>query len=43
VLIRDPQGEYKPVALLSTHLSYSPAQIATWFVRRWTVETLGVR
>jgi hypothetical protein len=38
VLLRDPQGEYEPVALLSTTLTYSPTQIATWFVRRWTVE-----
>jgi hypothetical protein len=38
VVVRDPQGAYEPVALLSTTLTYSPNQIATWFVRRWTVE-----
>ena len=38
VLIRDPRGEFKPQALLSTQLAYSPAQMLEWFVRRWTME-----
>jgi DDE superfamily endonuclease len=38
VLIRDPQGRFKPQALLSTHLEHTPAQLLTWFVRRWTME-----
>jgi DDE superfamily endonuclease len=38
VLIRDPQQEFKPQALLSTQLPHSPAQILAWFVRRWTME-----
>jgi DDE superfamily endonuclease len=38
VLIRDPQEQFKPQALLSTQLSHSPAQILAWFVRRWTME-----
>jgi hypothetical protein len=38
VLIRDPQEEFKPQALLSTQLSHSPAQILAWFMRRWTME-----
>jgi DDE superfamily endonuclease len=38
VLIRDPQEEFEPQALLSTHLAYTPAQILEWFVRRWTME-----
>ena len=38
VLIRDPQGEFTPQALLSTHLEYSPTQIVHWFVRRWAME-----
>jgi hypothetical protein len=38
VLIRDPQEQFKPQALLSTHLEHTPEQILTWFVRRWTVE-----
>lgn len=38
VLIRDPQKRCKPQALLSTNLRYTPQQILTWFVRRWTME-----
>jgi hypothetical protein len=38
VLIRDPQGNFEPQALLCTHLAYTPAQILAWFVRRWTME-----
>jgi len=38
VLIRDPHKRFKPQALLSTNLEYMPAQILTWFVRRWTME-----
>jgi hypothetical protein len=38
VLIRDPQEEFEPQALLSTQLPHSPAQILAWFVRRWTME-----
>jgi hypothetical protein len=38
VLIRDPQEQFKPQALLSTHLEHTPEQILAWFVRRWTVE-----
>jgi DDE superfamily endonuclease len=38
VLIRDPQEQFKPQALLSTQLPHSPAQILAWFVRRWTME-----
>lgn len=38
VLIRDPQDEFEPQALLSTHLAYTPTQILDWFVRRWTME-----
>ena len=38
VLIRDPQGCFKPQALLSTNVAPAPAQILTWFVRRWTME-----
>lgn len=39
VLLRDPLGEYEPMALLSTTLSYSPLQITVWFVGRWQFET----
>jgi hypothetical protein len=38
VLIRDPQDEFEPQALLSPQLAYTPAQIVAWFVRRWTME-----
>lgn len=39
VLIRDPQGEFEPQALLCTDLQASPLQILSWFVRRWQMET----
>jgi hypothetical protein len=38
VLIRDPQGEFEPQALVTTHLEHAPAQILEGFVRRWTME-----
>jgi hypothetical protein len=38
VLIRDPQEEFEPQALLSTQLPHTPEQMVEWFVRRWTME-----
>lgn len=38
VLVRDPLGEYDPVALLSTDPACDPLAIVTWFVQRWQVE-----
>jgi hypothetical protein len=38
VLIRDPQHRFAPQALLCTDLTQDPAQIVSWFVRRWKVE-----
>jgi hypothetical protein len=38
VLIRDPEHRFTPQALLCTDLTREPAQIVTWFVRRWQVE-----
>ena len=38
VLIRDPQGEFAPQALLCTGLAVAPAQIPEWFVLRWQLE-----
>jgi hypothetical protein len=38
VLLRDPQGQYDPLALLSTTLDYPALQIAEWFVQRWQLE-----
>lgn len=38
VLVRDPDGKFKPQALLSTNQNYEPKQILEWFVRRWQIE-----
>jgi DDE superfamily endonuclease len=38
ILIRDPHERFKPQALWSTNLAYTPEQILPWFVRRWTME-----
>jgi hypothetical protein len=38
VLIRDPKGNFDPLALLCTDLAQSPRQIVQWFVSRWQVE-----
>jgi len=38
VLIRDPQGKFKPQALLCTDLAARPEQILKWFVMRWQLE-----
>jgi hypothetical protein len=38
VLIRDPQKEFQPQALLCTDLAAEPEQIISWFVRRWQME-----
>jgi DDE superfamily endonuclease len=38
VLIRDPQGEFEPQALVTTQLTDAPAQLLEWFVRRWAME-----
>jgi len=38
VLLRDPQGQFEPQALLCTALNYDPAQIVQWFIKRWQVE-----
>ena len=41
VLIRDPQEEeeFETQALVCTNLDADPAQITSWFVRRWQMET----
>ena len=39
VLIRDPEEAFETQALLCTDLSCDPAQIISWFVRRWQMET----
>jgi hypothetical protein len=38
VLVRDPLGEFRPQAFLSTDLGAEPADILSWFVRRWATE-----
>jgi DDE superfamily endonuclease len=38
VLLRDPQRQFTPQALLCTDLSVAPQQIVEWFVLRWQVE-----
>jgi hypothetical protein len=38
VLVRDPQGQDEPQAFLSTWVDHTPAQILSWFVRRWRME-----
>src|SRR3954451_24864385 len=38
VLLRDPQGEFDPQALLCTDPGQAPLQIIRWFVQRWPVE-----
>ncbi len=38
VLIRDPEGEFKPQALLCTDRCVDPVQVIAWFVQRWQLE-----
>jgi len=38
VLIRDPEGQFEPQALLSTNQTTAAAQIVEWFVQRWQLE-----
>src|SRR5947209_5096806 len=39
ILIRDPQQQFRPQALLSTDLQVAPGQAVQWFVLRWQLET----
>ena len=39
VLIRDPQKQFRPQALLCTDLGVEPEQVVPWFVLRWQLET----
>jgi DDE superfamily endonuclease len=38
VLIRDPENQYEPLALLSTAPHQSPLAIVTCFIHRWSLE-----
>jgi hypothetical protein len=38
VVVRDPAGKFVPQAFLCTNEAIAPAQILSWFVRRWQME-----
>jgi hypothetical protein len=38
VLVRDPAGEFDPVALVCNHQEVTAQQVVQWFVLRWQVE-----
>lgn len=38
VLVRDPLGDYDPLALLCTEPTVEPVLIVPWFVQRWQLE-----
>ena len=38
VLLKDPQGSLRPMALQCTNLDLEPIQIISYFIRRWTLE-----
>lgn len=38
VLVRDPAGQLRPTAFLSTDLNVQPQQILDWFIMRWGME-----
>ncbi len=38
VLVRDPLAEFRPQAFLCSDLEAEPAQVLSWFVRRWATE-----
>ena len=38
VLMRDPEGQYEPLALLCTDQHAEAVRIVEWFVLRWTSE-----
>jgi DDE superfamily endonuclease len=38
VLVRDPQAQFEPQAVLCTDLTVDPVQILEWFVLRWRLE-----
>jgi hypothetical protein len=39
VVLCDPEGRFAPQALLATNPSLAPAQLLTYCVRRWPLET----
>ena len=38
VLIRDPKGEFKPIAITCTNLELSAVDITTYYISRWSCE-----
>ena len=38
LLVRDPEGAFRPQAFLCTDRAAEPADILAWFVRRWAME-----
>lgn len=38
VLLRDPQGKFKPQAFFCTNTQVAPEQILGWFIARWGIE-----
>lgn len=38
VLVRDPTGEFRPQAFLSTDTAANPLDMLRWFIRRWSTE-----
>ena len=39
LLVKQPNGQFPPQALLSTDQTITPQQMRTFFIQRWTVET----
>jgi len=39
LLVKEPNGQFPPQALLSTDQTIPPQQILTFFIQRWRVET----
>lgn len=39
LLVKEPNGQFPPQALLSTDQTITPQQMLTYFIQRWTVET----
>ena len=39
LVVKDPNGQVPPQALLSTDETITPKQMLTYFIQRWTVET----
>jgi hypothetical protein len=38
VLIHDPEGRFEPQALQTANQQLAPAQVLTYFIRRWQME-----